>query len=58
LYGPQGTLLAALLTMLALVPFGVVLGYVAAVKLGQDRILFTLLGALLGTAFAWWKRKS
>jgi hypothetical protein len=56
--GPQGTFLAAFLTLLALVPFGAVLGFVLAVKFGQDRILLTVLGALLGAIFAWWKRKS
>jgi hypothetical protein len=56
--GPQGALLSALLTLLALVPIGAVLGYVLAVNFGQDRILFILFGALLGAIFAWWKRKS
>jgi hypothetical protein len=56
--GPQGALLAALLTLLALVPLGAVVGYVVAVKFGQDHILFTLVGALLSAIVAWWKRKS
>jgi hypothetical protein len=55
---PQGALLAALLTLLALVPFGAVLGYVVAVNFGQDRILLALVGALLGAMFSWWKRQS
>jgi uncharacterized Tic20 family protein len=53
---PQGFFLAALLTLIALVPFGAVLGYVVAVKFGQDRIPFALFGALLGALAAWWKR--
>lgn len=55
---PQGALLAALLTLIALVPVGAVLGYVLAVKLGQDRVLFVLFGALFGAVLSWWKRKN
>ncbi len=55
--GPQGLFLATLLTFIALVPFGAVLGYVLAVKFGQDREVCALLGAVLGALASLWKRR-
>ncbi len=55
--GAQGLFLAALLTLFALVPFGAVLGYVVAGKLGHEPTPFAALGGLLGALFALWKWK-
>jgi hypothetical protein len=55
---PQGTVIVALMTLIALVPLGAVFGFVIAVKFGQDRVLLALVGALVGVLLSWWKRKS
>ncbi len=56
--GPASAIVSALMTLIALVPCGAVLGFVLALKTGQDRILFAGVGALMGALISWWKRKS
>ncbi|HEX5269101.1 MAG TPA: hypothetical protein VFW33_01375 [Gemmataceae bacterium] len=55
---PRGVILAGVLTLIALAPLGAVLGFVVALKFGQDAVLFALLGGLLGALFAAWKTKN
>jgi hypothetical protein len=52
---PPGAFLPAVLTMLALLPFGAVAGLVVALLTGWERVLCVLLGALLGALYSLWK---
>jgi len=52
---PPNRAVAIFMTMIALVPFCGVLGFLLAGKFGWDRVLCTLLGALLGMVYSFWK---
>jgi hypothetical protein len=54
---PQGTFVTALMALIALVPLCAVAGYVIAGLAGRDWVPFTLVGALVGVLFSWWRRK-
>jgi hypothetical protein len=52
---PPGRAVAVMMTMIALVPFCGVIGYLFAAKFGVDRVLCVLVMALLGMVYSFWK---
>jgi hypothetical protein len=54
---PGSTALAALLTLVALVPLGAVVGFILAARAQGDTVTYALFGALLGVVCALYMHK-